>query len=421
MTIKEMREKQARLMTEARSRLDESRAAGLDASRAAELEAQHDAAMVEYDALGASIARQERFAAAEAEQRSLEERSRTDRRPGQEVAAGNPGGTQVDARSAFDLALRFGMNSLNAEQRAALREELPAEMRAQLAGTNSAGGFLVPEGYSNEVAMAMAAYGPMMQAGFARDLNTDSGNTLPWPTIDDTGEDGEMIDEDGPAADGDFVVGSKTLSAYLISSKAIKVSWVLMQDSGFNVESEIINPLFGERLGKQGNKLLTIGDGSAKPTGIVTASSLGGTAASATTFTANEIIDYYHSIDPAYRASSKFKAMFHDNVLKALRKLVDGQGNYLIRNLGDNGSVFEIGGIRVPYAVNQAMASAFTTGQRLMVMGDFNKYIVRKVNGWGLVRLNERYADALQTGFVGYGRIDGNLVDARAVKHFKLA
>jgi HK97 family phage major capsid protein len=113
--------------------------------------------------------------------------------------------------------------------------------------------------------------------------------------------------------------------------------------------------------------------------------------------------------------------MFHDNVLRALRKLVDGQGNYLIRNLGDSGAILEIGGIRVPYAVNQAMASAFTTGQRLMVMGDFNKYIVRKVNGWGLVRLNERYADELSTGFVGFGRIDGNLVDARAVKYLRLA
>jgi HK97 family phage major capsid protein len=422
MTIKEMREKQARLMTEARSRLDESRANGLDAARAAELEAQHDAAMVEYDALSAAIAREERMAAAESEQRSIEQRSRESRRPGQEIAAGDAGGGRVDARSAFDLALRFGVGSLNAEQRAALGNgDIPVEMRAQLAGTNSAGGFLVPEGYSNEVAMAMAAYGPMMEPGFARDLNTDTGNSMPWPTIDDTATNGELIGESGPATDADFVVGSKTLSAYLISSKSIKVSWVLMQDSGFNVESEIIQPVFGERLGMQGNQLLTVGDGSAKPTGIVTAATLGKTAVSTTTFTANEVIDFYHSIDPAYRRQPKFKAMFHDNVLLALRKLVDGQGNYLIRNLGDSGSVLEIGGVRVPYAINQAMASAFTTGQRLMVMGDFNKYIVRKVNGWGMVRLNERYADALQTGFVGFGRIDGNLVDARAVKYLRLA
>jgi HK97 family phage major capsid protein len=421
MTIKELREKQARLMTEARSRLDESRATGIDAARAAELEAQHDAAMAEYDATGAAITREERLAQAESEQRSREERARGDRRPGQDLEAGNPGGGSIDARSAFNLACRFGVSSLNAEQRAALGgSDLPVEMRAQLAGTDTAGGLLVPEGYSNEVARSMAAYGPMMQADFCRDLITDTGNNIPWPSIDDTDE-GEAIDEDGPASDGDFVVGSKTLSAYLISSKAIKVSWVLMQDSAFNVESEIIAPIFGERLGKQGNKKLTIGTGSGQPNGIVTASGLGKTAASTTTFTANEIIDFYHSIDPAYRAMPKFKAMFHDDVLKALRKLVDGQGNYLIQNLGDQGSSFRIAGITVPYAVNQAMSAAFTTGQKLMVMGDFSKYIVRKVNGWGVVRLNERYADALQTGFVGFGRIDGNLVDAKAVKHLKLA
>jgi HK97 family phage major capsid protein len=136
--------------------------------------------------------------------------------------------------------------------------------------------------------------------------------------------------------------------------------------------------LLGERLGRLANSQLTVGVGTTAPQGIVVGSAAGKTAALTTAFTADEIIDLEHSVDPAYRESPKAAYMFHDLVLAAIRKLKDGQGNYL----------WQAGNVRQgvpaqlngrPYHINQAMSSAFTTGQKLIIYGDLSKYFVRKV------------------------------------------
>ena len=45
---------------------------------------------------------------------------------------------------------------------------------------------------------------------------------------------------------------------------------------------------------------------------------------------------------------------------------------------------------------------------------DFNGYAVRTAGGISIKRLNERYGDELNVGFLAYRRIDGNLISAGA-------
>jgi HK97 family phage major capsid protein len=111
--------------------------------------------------------------------------------------------------------------------------------------------------------------------------------------------------------------------------------------------------------------------------------------------------------------------MFHDLVLAAIRKLKDGQGNYL----------WQAGNVRQgvpaqlngrPYFINQAMSSAFTTGQKLIIYGDLSKYFVRKV-GAPLVGALQDKDFWPGFGIAGWIRFDGALMDTAAVKHLKLA
>src|SRR5690606_3040040 len=127
-----------------------------------------------------------------------------------------------------------------------------------------------------------------------------------------------------------------------------------------------------QRLGRRANTELTTGDGNGDPNGIVTASTLGKTAAAAAAVTYDEIIDLVHSVDPAYRASPKTRFMFNDSTLGVLRKLKDGEGRY-IWTAGDvqNGVPGTILGYR--YSINQAMAGV-ATGEKSMIFGDFGKY-----------------------------------------------
>lgn len=411
--IKKQRERMAELATEARSELDKI-TDDMDSGQVAEIEGRFDEMMFDHDKIAARVEREERLL--KIEQRGMPSE------PVVEPAAGDPEPkeTTPEYREVFSKALRFGVSSLEDEERAVLidhRADLPQEVRAQATGTDSAGGYTVPEGFSGEIDKALAAWGPMWDADIVRELNTSAGNPLPWPTVDDTAKSGAIIAENTAATDdggADVVFGEKVLNAYLYDTEIVRIPIQLLQDSAFDME-ELLGDLFGERLGRAANAALTTGTGSSQPNGIVTASSAGKTAAATAAITADELIDLQHSVDPAYRASPKCRWMFNDSTLAAIRKLKDGDGNYLWQ-MGDvrNGEPSLILGH--PYSVNQAMAD-IGTSEKPVLFGDFGRYVVRKVLGFQVLTLRERYAESFQVGMIGFKRFDGELLNTGAVKH----
>ena len=415
-TLKELREQQARIATNARAKFDEIKD-DTPAERAAEIEREFDAMMAEHDKIGSQVERLKKLEAAESRANDGD-----DRRP--LGADGEQRGAETqkvaEYREVFSKAVREGVAALDKEERNLLMQrqsEVPHEIRAQSTGTDSAGGYTVPTEFSGEIDKAMAAWGPMWDANIVRELSTGNGRRIDWPTVDDTAKTGRIkaenasVDDDGT---DDVAFGTKQLDAYIYDTGMVKVPLELLQDSAFNMES-LLNDLFGERLGRLANSVLTTGTGSSQPNGIVTASGLGKTAASATAITADELIDLVHSVDPAYRASPKCRFMFNDSTMAAIRKLKDGQGNYLWQ-MGDvrTGEPNRILGHS--YSVNQAMAS-IATGNKTVLFGDFSKFVVRKVMGFQIMTLRERYAEAFQVGMLGFKRFDSELLNTAAVKH----
>ena len=418
--LKELREQQARLATNARAKFDEIKD-DTPEDRAAEIEREFDGMMADYDKLGEKIERMARIE--EAEARANEGDPRRPR--GENVEArGDDDEGELDYGDVFSKAIRFGAAALTAEERALLRhgaQDVPKEVRAQAAGTDSAGGYTVPEGFSGEIDKAMAAWGPMWDASIVRELNTSTGNALPWPTVDDTSKTGELKAENAAVTDDgsdDVVFGQKMFNAYVYSTKMVRIPMELLDDSEFDIEA-LMNDLFGERLGRLSNAVLTTGDGTNKPHGIVTASAMGKTAAAAAAVTSDEIIDLLHSVDPAYRQSPKCRWQFNDTTLAAIRKLKDGQGNYLWQ-MGDVRTGEPDRLLAHPYSVNQAMAN-IATGTKPIIFGDHSRYVVRKVRGFTVITLRERYAENFQVGMVGFKRFDGELLNTAAVKHMLMA
>lgn len=413
MSLTELQEKRGRLVTQAREALDEIKT-NTDESRAAELEARHDAIMADFDKVEANIAREERLAKAEA----AAEEARAKARPnmGGDEARGVEELKKPEYREAFIELARAGFDpqAISAEARDVIRAGV-SEFRAQTAGTNSAGGYTVPTELANVIDKTMKMWGPMYDEAICTVLNTASGNPLDFPTVDDTAvavakhtEAGAMTDDGGV----DATFGKMTLNAYAYDTEWVQISMELLQDSNVNIET-FIGELLGERLARRVNTELTTGDGTGDPNGIVTASSLGKTAAGAAAVTADEIIDLLHSVDPAYRVSPKARFMFNDSTLAAIRKLKDGQGQYL----------WQMGDIRTgepgrllgqPYSINQAMAS-LATGNKTIIYGDFSKYYVRKV-GAPVVGVRREYYWP-NIGLAGIVRLDGDLIQSGAVKH----
>jgi HK97 family phage major capsid protein len=175
----------------------------------------------------------------------------------------------------------------------------------------------------------------------------------------------------------------------------------------------LLADLLGERLGRIANAQLTLGTGSSAPNGVVTASTLGKTAASATALTCDELIDLEHSVNRAYRKSPKAAFMMNDLTVKAVRKLKNSDGDY-IWSAGDvtQGRPATLLGYKLN--VNDSMAD-IATGQKTVLFGDFNKYFVRKIGSPVIGVLRERFWPDL--GIAGLIRFDGELADTAAIKH----
>lgn len=320
------------------------------------------------------------------------------------------GGQSVDEQraQAFDGFLRQGMSEMSAEQRQILRE-----MRAQATDPDTAGGYTVPTEMLNRIHEAMKDYGGL--ASVAQILTTDSGHTLEWPTSDGTAEEGELIGENSQASEGDVVFGIKNLGAKKLSSKVIRVSNELLNDSGIDIQGFLASRI-GSRLGRGEAKFLVQGTGAGtpeQPTGLQASVTGTTTAASSSEFTWQEVNGLIHSIDPAYRRAANFRIGLNDNTLKLMTEMEDLQGRPLWLPAVSGAAPATI--LNVPYFVDQGI-SDIGVNAKFMYAGDFAQFIIRRVRYMVLKRLVERYADFDQTGFLAFHRFDCVLQDAAAIK-----
>ncbi len=419
--LKELREQAQKIAEDARSILD-GIAPDTPEDKRKEAEAEFDRRMAEFDRLKAEIDRREKL---EAAQRELEERlereeraARDSKRPVEpiEAPAQRAGDGSSEYREVFAKVLRAGGNvaMLTEEERDVL-VRAGGEARALSTGTGTAGGFTVPTTMASFIDEAMAATGPMY-GDLPSVLQTTSGEIIQIPTVDYTAVTAAVKAEGASPADtggSDPTFGQKSLGAYVYSSEWVNVSRELLQDSILNMES-FLGRLLGEMLGRTANAVLTTGSGTGEPEGIVTAAAAGVTAASSSAITADELIDLYHSVDPAYRGSPRVRWMMSDGVAAIIRKLKDSTGRYLWNEDLTTGQPATLLG--VPVVINQAMPAAPAIGAKTVLFGDFARYYVRKVGGPIVSVDSVSKAVAPNVAMAGHLRFDGRLVNRGAVK-----
>ena len=412
--IKTLREQMANIATEARSKLSEVTDA-TDEARAAEIEREFDAMMADHDKLAARADRMDKVEKALRAGDAVD----LDRRPTFEnrSAPAVDEGFKMDYRAAFaEMIAAGGEGFVDHEVRNVLKEH-----RVQTGGTTTAGGFTVPTELATFIEKAMIATGPMYGNDLFTVINSADGRTFNIPTVDDTAVTAEAHTEGTqPTDDGgkDVTFGQKSLGAFAFDSEWLRWSTELNADSIMNMES-LLGELLGERLGRIANSKLTTGSGSSDVEGIVTNSAEGKVAAATNAITADEIIDLIHSVDPAYRSSPNTAIMMADATLAAVRKLKDGDGNYLWQ-MGNYQAGIPQGLLGYSIAVNQAMDNVGSgVDSKVMLFGDMSKFYVRKVGAPSLYVARERFAPDF--GILGYIRFDGVLTNTAAIKHLALA
>jgi HK97 family phage major capsid protein len=273
--------------------------------------------------------------------------------------------------------------------------------------TNNKGGYTIPQGFSNELAIAEKMWGGM--EGVSRIIQTDSGNDIPWPSTNDTSNVAYQVSEandlNTSAVDVTFAQPI-TLKAYKWSSGLVRISEEILEDSYFNMES-ILADLFGIRMGRGLNVAYTTGAGTTTISGVVTGATNSGVSASGSAITYANLVDLLHSVDPAYRMNARF--MFNDATLAYLKKIVDGDSKPIWQPTITQNAPDTILGY--PYTINQDVASIGVSAKS-MLFGDFRNYLIRKVRGDRFKILLERYAELDQVAMVLLRRTDGQLLDA---------
>jgi len=196
----------------------------------------------------------------------------------------------------------------------------------------------------------------------------------------------------------------------------IRVSEELLNDSVFNLESYIASE-FGRRIGTKEEESFFIGDGSGKPTGILAntgGGELGIQTSSATNITLDDVMDLFYSLKSPYRKKAAF--IMNDATVKAIRKLKDGQGQYLWQPSIVAGTPDTI--LNCPVMTSVYMPT-IAAGAKSIAFGDFSYYWIADRQSRTFKRLNELYAVTGQVGFVATQRVDAKLILPEAVKYLQ--
>ena len=274
-------------------------------------------------------------------------------------------------------------------------------------GVAEDGGYLVPEEYDERLIKKLSEENIIRKLGTR--ITTAGTHKI---NIAATTPAAAWIDEGGALTFGDATFAQINLDAHKLHV-AVKVTEELLYDSAFPLENYIVDE-FGKALANAEEDAFLNGNGTGKPLGILAATGgaeVGVTAASATTITADEIINLIYSLKRPYRKKAVF--ITNDATLAILRKLKDGNGAYMWQPSLVAGEPDKLLGY--PVYTSQFMP-AVAAGNKSVIFGDISYYNIGDRGTRSFAELRELFAGNGMIGYVAKERVDGKLVLPEAVK-----
>lgn len=389
--VLELREKRAKAWEAAKAFLDAKSVDGAFVS--GEDTATYEKMENEVMDLGKQIDRLERQAAIDAEMRTATAAPITN------IPKAGITGDEKTGRASAEYQRAF-WNSM--------RNKMSYDVQNALSiGSDSEGGYLVPDEYEKKLVEALEE--EVFFRSLATVIRTSSGDRK-IPIVTSKGE-AAWIDEGGQFPESDDSFGQTSIGAFKLATM-IKVSDELLNDSVFSVEA-YISKEFGRRIGTKEEEAFFIGDGKGKPVGIfnTTGGADTGVTVASAGVTFDDVMDLYYSLRAPYR--NKASWLLNDSTVKAIRKLKDGNGNYIWQPSVREGEPDKI--LNRPYRTS-IYVPELAAGNRVMSFGDYSYYWIADRQGRSFKRLNELFATTGQVGFLASERVDGKLILSEAIK-----
>lgn len=289
---------------------------------------------------------------------------------------------------------------------------------AQSTESGPAGGYLVPEGFRTKIVERMKAVGGLAEA--AEVITTETGNTLPWPVIDDTANTGEVVDENtGGTSGADLVFSVEDLGAWTYqaggpSGDPVKLPWELMQDSAFDIEA-LLSRLLGIRLGRAFAPHLISGTGVKQPKGIF--HGVTGLEAAVTGGPSYvDLINLKTAVDKLYWPGSRW--LLSQLGLGRVWKILDSHGDPIWRPSVQSGALEDGTLLGHPITIDNGVGDFVGTNgadDNWIAFGDLRAgYVVRKVRDIAVVVNPWSSASKRQNEYTAWMRADGRPQDTNA-------
>jgi HK97 family phage major capsid protein len=320
------------------------------------------------------------------------------KRPGGSAAKDDAPAIETKAFSTF---IRKGREALDVSEFKSLR-----------VSDDTSGGYLAPPEFSREVDRNIVQFSPIRQA--ARVGTTASGSVIiprrtGAPTAQWVGET-----ETRPAtgsAYGQIEIEVHEVACY------VDVSNKLLEDAAVDIAGEVAFDL-AEEFGRIEGVAFVSGDGVKKPLGIMSDANINYTpGGDASAVKADGLIDIFYALAPAYRQRATW--MMNGSTLAAVRKLKDGQGQYLWQPALTAGQPETILGRPVVEAVDMPdiAGNAYP-----IAIGDFST-AYRIYDRVALSLLRDPYSVATSglTRFHARRRVGGAVVRSEAIRKLKIA
>ncbi len=294
-----------------------------------------------------------------------------------------------------------------------LRSGKPMEIetRADSNWTLQANGATIPSSIANKIIDKIREISPIYGMATLYPV----GGTLNIPYYDESAGTVTMAyaDEFSELQSTSGQIKSISLNGFLAGALC-KVSKSLLNNSQFDLLSYVVGKVAEAAVVFIDNQLINGSDG--KIAGLAGGVTQTVTAAASAVITADELIDLQDTVPDAYQGGSVW--IMSRKTRSAIRKLKDGEGNYLLNKDATSKWGYTLFG--KPVYIADAMPD-MESGKAAIYYGDFSGLAVKTTEMINIDVLREAYATQHAYGIVAWLEMDAKVENAQKIAVLKMA
>ena len=297
------------------------------------------------------------------------------------------------------------------EQRALGEQNFLAFVRGEQRALDIAqNGGIIPAHIANRIIEVVRELSPIYSLSTVFNV----GGDLIFPVYDEntSSVSAAFVEDMQELTEGTGKFVTVRLENYIVGCLA-KISRSLMNRTDFDLLGFIIRKV-AQKIAEFLEEKLIQGT-TGKNAGILSAPQVE-KAASATVLTADDLIDLQMSVIQHYQVNAVW--IMHKQTLKALRKLKDNDGVYLLNR--DLTTAFGWSILGKPVYITESMPT-IASEAKVIAYGDMSGLYVKLAQGIELQILMEKYATQHATGVVGYVEFDSRIVETQKISLLQMA